>query len=112
MKAWLSKLPYAGLATLLGLWINDALQVFPALADDKWFIRLLALFAFFSKGVFGLWHRMEFGEAQAPAARTVPEVMQAAVLVKAGLIAAAPTGTTVTVPTVTTAPAKGTGGVS
>lgn len=90
--------------------LNEVTQSFPSLAVNKWVLIAQLFLGQFLPSAFGIAHRLAFGEAQAPADRTTTEVMQSAVVVKAALVAAAPMGTTVTVPTVNTVSMKGTGG--
>lgn len=92
---------------------NDWAKIFPGVEPPKWLPYALILLASLLPslslpGVGSVGHRMAFGEAQVPGDRTTEEVHAAAVEVKAGLIAAAPAGQLVSVPSVVPATATGT----
>jgi hypothetical protein len=88
--------------------LNQVTQTYPDLAQNKWILIVQALIGIVLPSLGGIGHKLAFSEAQTPANRTVGELAQAASEAKATMIAAAPSGTTVTVPTAGSAQASGT----
>ena len=86
----------AAIAQFLGIITN----LFPA---QPWTPKVLAVQAIVQglmTSIGGVGHRLSFNEAQVPSARTTEEITNAAVEVRANLIAAAPVGDKILVPSI------------
>jgi len=113
IKTIFQSVQWANIALTVLNVLNQWKQLFPGTEVPQWVlvgqILLAAILPSLSLPVVGsVGHRLAFGEAQIPGDRTTQEVHNAAVEVKASLIAAAPAGQQVSVPSVAPATAMGT----
>jgi len=95
---WFGSLKYLNLAVFVLDVLNKWADIFPGVELPGWASGVQVVLAALLSSVFGIGHRIEHGEAQAPANRTTEELTAAASVAKEAVIAAAPIGTSVTVP--------------
>jgi hypothetical protein len=110
IKKLLDVTKYANWLTAIAQLIGIVTGLFPA---KPWTPALLAVQTIIQglmTSIGGVGHRLSFGEAQAPADRTAEEVHASAVETKAALVAAAPAGANIIVPSVQIVTAQGTKG--
>jgi len=108
LKTTLSTIKWANWISVVIQLIGIITGAFPA---QPWTPALLAAQAIlqgFMTSIGGFAHKASFGENQTPGDRTAGEVMKAANEATATLVAAAPAGEAVTVPSVTLATSTGT----
>lgn len=110
-KTIFASVQWVNLGLLILNVLNEWGSIMPGVDMPAWVIKVQVLLGILLPSVSVMGHgahRMAYGEAQNPAARTPGEVMKSAGEATAAIVAAAPAGETVTVPSVTLATSTGT----